>query len=98
MQLRMAWQPPFEIDLQKQGTYAYITIILQDYDADGKYVRAWIPELANVPKEKVHAPFSMTKEEQSQSGVTIGRDYPYPPKSSYDRSGEGKRFSSSLCL
>lgn len=69
-----------------------IVLFLQDYDADGDYVKTWIPELGNVPKEKVHAPFSMSKEEQSQSGVTIGRDYPYPPKSNYDRSGEGKSY------
>ena len=62
---------------------------LQDYDKEGEYVKAWVPELASVPVEKVHAPFSMTKEEQQSSGVVMGKDYPYPPKSNYDRSDEG---------
>lgn len=64
-------------------------IHLQDYDENGDYVKAWLPELANVPRNKVHAPWNMTKDEQSSCGVTIGRDYPHPPKSNYDRSQEG---------
>ena len=57
-------------------------LAVQDYDADGKYVKHWIPELANVPVEKVHQPWQMTKEEEEASGVVVGRDYPNPPSQS----------------
>jgi len=61
----------------------------QDYDEGGDYVKAWLPELAKVPANKVHAPWNMTNAEMEASGVGIGQDYPHPPKSNYDRSDEG---------
>ena len=51
-------------------------------------MKHWIPELANVPVEKVHQPWQMTKEEEQSSGVVVGRDYPHPPKSRFHSSGE----------
>lgn len=55
-----------------------ITKQSKDYDADGNYVRHWLPELANVPKQKIHEPWTLTVDEQTRFGVRIGTDYPRP--------------------
>jgi deoxyribodipyrimidine photo-lyase len=50
----------------------------QRFDPEGKFIRLYLPELANVPDKHIHAPWQMSDEEQAQSGVVIGRDYPPP--------------------
>jgi deoxyribodipyrimidine photo-lyase len=52
--------------------------MVQDYDPEGNYIRAWIPELKNVPASRIHEPWLMSKEEQQKYGVQIGQDYPNP--------------------
>lgn len=46
------------------------------YDGDGNFVKKWIPELTNLPSEKVHRPWELTKEEQTNYKFTLGKDYP----------------------
>jgi deoxyribodipyrimidine photo-lyase len=48
------------------------------FDADGDYVRHYLPELARVPARAVHEPWKLSAEQQRQSGVQIGADYPEP--------------------
>jgi deoxyribodipyrimidine photo-lyase len=48
------------------------------FDPEGDYVRRFVPELARVPAAKVHEPWTMTAEEQKESGCRIGTDYPAP--------------------
>ncbi|MEO7664451.1 MAG: deoxyribodipyrimidine photo-lyase [Candidatus Limnocylindrales bacterium] len=48
------------------------------FDADGEYVRRWLPELAHVPAERIHEPWRMTAEEQAGARCRIGTDYPAP--------------------
>jgi deoxyribodipyrimidine photo-lyase len=50
----------------------------QDYDREGKYVKHWLPELAQVPAAKVHEPGKLLPIEQERFGVKIGVDYPQP--------------------
>ncbi len=50
----------------------------KDYDADGRYIRRWVPELAAVPTEHIHQTWRMTKEEQQRCGVQLPADYPLP--------------------
>lgn len=50
----------------------------KDYDPQGKYVKYWLPELANVPTTKIHQPWSLTLEEQKRCQVRTGVDYPNP--------------------
>lgn len=50
----------------------------QDYDPDGKYVKHWLPELANLPAAKVHTPWKLLPVEQQRFGVRLGVDYPNP--------------------
>ncbi len=48
------------------------------HDPDGAYVRRWVPELADVPLDKLAEPWRMTDAEQEAAGCVIGRDYPEP--------------------
>jgi deoxyribodipyrimidine photo-lyase len=50
----------------------------QRFDPQGRFIRLYLPELANVSDRHIHAPWLMSDEEQVQSGVVIGRDYPPP--------------------
>ncbi len=50
----------------------------QRFDPDGRYVRAWLPELARVPDRHVHAPWLMSASEQAACGLVVGRDTPAP--------------------
>ena len=50
----------------------------QRFDADGKFIRRYLPELAKVPAKYIHAPWTMPALEQQMAGCTIGRDYPLP--------------------
>ena len=48
------------------------------HDPDGAYVRRWVPELRDVPDERLAEPWRMSDEEQAAAGCAIGRDYPAP--------------------
>jgi deoxyribodipyrimidine photo-lyase len=48
------------------------------FDADGRFIRRYVPELARVAGKMVHAPWRMDADEQARSGCVIGRDYPPP--------------------
>ena len=50
----------------------------KDYDANGDYVRHWLPELKNVPNQFVHEPWKMNQFQQMEYGVKLGVDYPNP--------------------
>ncbi len=58
----------------------YFNIILQAkrYDAQGEFVKHWIPELKNLPSEFIHQPHLMSTEQQSAYDVILAKDYPNP--------------------
>ncbi len=48
------------------------------FDAQGQFIRRYLPELAGVPDKFIHAPWTMPPAEQQRTGCVIGRDYPAP--------------------
>ncbi len=48
------------------------------FDADGRYVRRWVPELARLPDRHLHAPFEMPRSELAACGIVLGNQYPQP--------------------
>ena len=50
----------------------------QKFDADGAYVRRWLPELARLPAKHIHSPWTAPAEVLAAAGVTLGENYPRP--------------------
>jgi deoxyribodipyrimidine photo-lyase len=48
------------------------------FDPKGEYIRRYVPELAAVPTDRIHAPHLMTHDEQALAECRIGIDYPSP--------------------
>jgi deoxyribodipyrimidine photo-lyase len=48
------------------------------FDADGEYVRRWVPELRELPAQWIHSPWDAPAEELERAGVRLGKDYPMP--------------------
>jgi deoxyribodipyrimidine photo-lyase len=50
----------------------------QEHDAEGVFIKTWLPELKNVPVTLIHEPWKMSLIEQNLYGVRIDEDYPSP--------------------
>src|SRR5262249_20264766 len=50
----------------------------EKFDQQGKYVREYVPELAEVPENEIHRPWDAPPAILKSAGVTIGKDYPSP--------------------
>jgi deoxyribodipyrimidine photo-lyase len=50
----------------------------EKFDPDGDYIRAYVPELKDVPNEYIHEPHKMPETLQKEIGCIIGKDYPAP--------------------
>ena len=48
------------------------------YDAEGDFVRKWIPALNEIPKKYIHKPFTLSEDELKSYKVKLGVDYPAP--------------------
>ena len=64
----------------------------KDYDPQGKYVKHWLPELAQIPQKKRHRPWELSRDEQKRYGVIIGVDYPHPVVDFYKSVEENRRI------
>ena len=50
----------------------------QKFDPEGEYVKRWCPELADMPKKFVHAPWEVPAMTLASAGVELGKTYPKP--------------------
>ena len=50
----------------------------EDHDAEGVFIKQWIPALKNVAVALIHEPWKMSAMEQDFYQVVIGKDYPSP--------------------
>jgi len=48
------------------------------FDAQGEYIRRWIPELAALPDRFLHAPWTAPESVRREARVDIGQNYPAP--------------------
>ena len=46
-----------------------------DYDADGSFVRQWVPELKCIAGSRIHLPWTLNEADLS---IRLGQDYPKP--------------------
>jgi deoxyribodipyrimidine photo-lyase len=49
-----------------------------EHDADGTFIKKWVPELAAIPSEFIHEPWKLTPIEQMLYNFEIDKDYPMP--------------------
>jgi len=50
----------------------------EKFDAQGEYVRRWVPEIADLPNKYVHQPWAASEKILESAGVKLGRNYPEP--------------------
>ena len=48
------------------------------FDPEGKFIRRYLPQLAGLDDEQIHAPWLVGPIELEAAGVELGRDYPRP--------------------
>ena len=48
------------------------------YDAEGRYIRQFLPVLARLPAKYIYEPWTAPLSVQEACGCVIGRDYPFP--------------------
>lgn len=50
----------------------------QKFDASGKFIRKYLPELAKLSDKSIHAPWLAGAIELESAGIKLGKDYPEP--------------------
>jgi deoxyribodipyrimidine photo-lyase len=50
----------------------------EKFDAEGRFIKRYLPELAGIPAQAIHAPWQLSNAMQHAYGAMIGRDYPAP--------------------
>ncbi|EHL31189.1 cryptochrome/photolyase family protein [Legionella drancourtii] len=51
------------------------TLQSEKFDPQGEYIKMWIPELSQVPRQWIHKPWEAPPQTLA---ITLGKDYPYP--------------------
>jgi deoxyribodipyrimidine photo-lyase len=76
----MGWQWSAGCGCDAQPWFRVFHPVLQGrkHDAQGAYVKRWVPELAQLPARHVHAPWEAPADVLARAGVVPGRTYPRP--------------------
>lgn len=79
-QNNFGWQWSAGCGCDAQAYFRVFNPVLQGrrFDADGSYVRRWVPELSRMPSSWIHRPWQAPAGVLAAAGVTIGGSYPAP--------------------
>jgi len=74
------WQWAASVGCDAQPWFRIFNPVTQSerFDAQGHFIRRYLPELTRVAEKFIHAPWTMSAAEQQRAGCVIGRDYPLP--------------------
>lgn len=74
------WQWAASVGVDAQPYFRIFNPVLQSkiFDAEGKFIREWCPELAGFDNTQIHEPWAISLMDQMSAGCEIGRDYPAP--------------------
>ena len=50
----------------------------EKFDPDGRFIRRYLPQLAQLSNKAIHAPWMAAPLELQAAGVALGKDYPHP--------------------
>jgi deoxyribodipyrimidine photo-lyase len=48
------------------------------FDAEGRFIRRYLPQLAGLPDDLIHAPWLARPVDLAAAGIELGKDYPLP--------------------
>ena len=48
------------------------------FDADGKFIRRYVPQLSKLDAKSIHAPWAVKPLVLTSAGVMLGENYPQP--------------------
>lgn len=48
------------------------------FDAEGKFIRRYLPQLARLPGTTIHSPWLASPAQRAAAGVELGQNYPFP--------------------
>jgi deoxyribodipyrimidine photo-lyase len=73
------WQWAASTGCDAQPYFRIFNPVMQSrkFDAEGAFIRRWVPELAALSNEAIHAPWEHPFE-LLEKGIELGRDYPNP--------------------
>ncbi|NNM80833.1 MAG: deoxyribodipyrimidine photo-lyase, partial [Gallionella sp.] len=74
------WQWAASTGCDEQPWFRIFNPVTQSerFDASGKFIRRYLPELSDCPDPYLHAPWTLPLAEQRARSFLIGRDYPAP--------------------
>lgn len=50
----------------------------EKFDAEGKFIKRYLPQLAKLNAKQIHAPWLLTQMELTMAGIELGHNYPQP--------------------
>ena len=50
----------------------------EKFDAEGKFIRRYLPQLGKLSNKQIHAPWLAAPDDLARAGVTLGSNYPQP--------------------